>query len=127
VKGHPDWLVLAEQFKDQPEQLDTLLAPLNQRADPKLDLPFGATTCRRTGATLAQLESDIEAVEAVARQVLRRVMELAAPTDERIECVAVARLYPGRIANQEELATFIEALRDRLAKALAKGSTIVLE
>ncbi|MEI7819506.1 MAG: BREX system P-loop protein BrxC [Verrucomicrobiota bacterium] len=127
VKGHPDWLTLAERFKEQPDQLDVLLAPLNQRADPELDLPSGATTCRRTGAALAQLESDLVAVESIARQVVRRVMELAAPPEEKVERVAIARLYPGRIASPEELEAFMESLRERLTKALAQGSTIVLE
>jgi hypothetical protein len=127
VKGHPDWLILAERFKDQSDQLDSILAPLSQRADPEMDLPDGATTCRRTGAALAQLESDIEAVESIARQVVRRVMELAAPTEEKIERVAIARLYPTRIASTEELNVFIESLRKRLTKALAEGSTVVLE
>jgi hypothetical protein len=127
IKGHPDWLILAERYKDQPDQLDTLLAPLSQRADPKMDLPDGATTCRCTGAALAQLESDVEAVEPIARQVIRRVMELAAPPEEKIERVAIARLYPGRIASSEELDAFMDSLRDRLSKALAEGLTVVLE
>jgi len=126
VKGHPDWLALSERFADQPDQLASILAPLSQRADPEMDLPAGATTCRRTGATLGQIESDLEAVEAIAKQVLRRVVDLAAP-EEKVERVAVAKLYPGRLANDEDLDAFIESLRERLAKAIAQGSTIVFE
>ena len=118
VKGHPDWLILAERFKDQADQLDALLAPLSQRADPELDLPAGATTCRRTGAALAQLESDLEAVEAIARQVVRRVMELAAPPEEKIERVAIARLYPGRIASTGR----IGCVHGILARAIDQGA-----
>ena len=55
VKGHPDWLTLTQRFADQPEQLVPLIAPLAQRAEPELDLPPGATTCRRTGASLGQI------------------------------------------------------------------------
>ena len=126
VKGHPDWLALSERFAGQPDQLAALLAPLSQRGDPEMDLPDGATTCRRTGATLGQLQSDIEAVEAIARQVLRKVVDLAAP-EEKLERVAVARLYPGRIANDEDLDAFLDSLRERLTKAIAQGSTIVFE
>jgi len=126
VKGHPDWLALSERFADQSDQLASILAPLSQRADPEMDLPAGATTCRRTGATLGQIESDLEAVEAIAKQVLRRVVDLAAP-EEKVERVAVAKLYPGRLANDEDLNAFIESLRERLAKAIAQGSTIVFE
>ncbi len=127
VKGHPDWLTLDERLIDQPEQLAVLVAPLTQRADPELDLPADATTCRRTGASLGQLQSDIDAVEAIAKQVLRNVMKLAAPPEEKPERVAVARLYPGRITNTEELDAFVTSLRERLEKALAQGSTIILE
>ena len=127
VKGHPDWLTLAERFADQPDQLAALVAPLTQRADPELDLPPGSSICRRTGASLGQLQSDTEAVEAIARQVLRNVMKLAAPPEEKPERVAVARLYPGRITNVEELDAFVTSLRERLEKAIAQGSTIILE
>ena len=126
VKGHPDWLEMAERFAEQPDQLASLLAPLSQRADPEMDLPAGATTCRRTGATLGQIESDLEAVESITRQVLRKVIDLAAP-EEKVERVAVAKLYPGRLANDEDLDSFIESLRERLAKAIAQGSTIVFD
>lgn len=126
VKGHPDWLELAERFAEQPDQLASLLAPLSQRADPEMDLPAGATACRRTGATLGQIESDLEAVESITRQVLRKVIDLAAP-EEKVERVAVAKLYPGRLANDEDLDSFIESLRERLAKAIAQGSTIVFD
>lgn len=126
IKGHPDWLILAERFEDQPEQLDLLLAPLSQRADPRLDLPADATTCRRTGAALGQIESDLDAVEAIAKQVLRRVMDAAAP-EEEVERIAVAKLYPGRIATEQELDAFIKSLRERLAKTIAKGATIIFE
>lgn len=127
VKGHPDWLILDERFSDQPDQLAALIAPLTQRTEPELDLPAGASTCRRTGASLGQLQSDIEAVEAIARQVLRKVMELAAPPEEKPERIAVARLYPGRITNQKELDAFVDSLKERLEKALAQGATIILE
>jgi hypothetical protein len=126
VKGHPDWLDLSERFKDQSERLSVLLAPLSQRADPELDLRPGASTCRRTGATLGQIESDLDAVEAIAKQVLRKVMDAAAP-EEEVERVTVAKLYPGRIGNEEELDAFIKSLRERLAKTIAKGTTIIFE
>ena len=93
---------------------------------PRSFLPAGATVCRRSGVTLGQIESDTMAVEAVAGQVLRRLMELAAP-EEKIDRVSVARLYPARIASQAELDDFLKRLRERLEKILAAGSTIVLE
>jgi len=127
IKGHPDWLTVTEQLADQPEQIEGILAPLAQRAEPELDLPPRATTCRRTGASLGQLESDLDAVEAVTRQVLRKVMELSAPPEEKLERLAMAKLYPNRITNEAELDAFLESLRQRLSKSLAQGSTILFE
>jgi len=126
IKGRPEWLAVSENPDIPPEQKESILVPLRQRAEMELDLPIGATVCRRTGATLAQIESDTLAVEAVAGQVLRRLMELAAP-EEKIERVSVARLFPARIGNEEELDEFIKGLRERLVKIIAAGGTIVLE
>jgi len=126
VKGHPDWLVVAEKFASQQDRLDALLAPLSQRADVEIDLPPGATLCRRTGATIGQLESDIEAVEVIAKQVLRRVMDIAAP-EEKVERLAVAKLYPGRLSNEGDLDAFLSSLRERLEKAISQGSSVVFE
>jgi hypothetical protein len=126
IKGRPEWLEVSENPDLSKEQQEKVLAPLLERAEAELNLPAGATVCRRTGATLAQIESDILAVEAVAGQVLRHLMKITAP-EEKIERVSVARLYPARIASNEELDEFLGTLRERLAKIIAAGGTIVLE
>jgi len=126
IKGRPEWLAVSENPGIPVDQKESVLAVLRQHAEVELDLPDSATVCRRTGATLAQIESDTLAVEAIAGQALRRLMELAAP-EEMIERVSVARLYPAQIGNAEELDEFIQGLRERLAKIIAAGGTIILE
>ncbi len=126
IKGRPEWLALAEDPAMSPQTLRATIAPLQERAEAQLDLPPFATVCRRSRATLDQLESDIAAVQAMAAETLGRVLALAAP-EERIERVSVARIYPARISSREELERFLAELRDRLEKALASGATIVLE
>lgn len=126
IKGRPEWLEVDNDTEITPEQRTMLLQPLSARADAEMELPPGASVCRRTGATLAQLESDLDAVEVVARGVLKRILELIAP-EEKIERIAVGRLYPARITNAQELDRFVGDLKDRLAKVLAQGSTIILE
>jgi hypothetical protein len=126
IKGRPEWLDLSENPEIPPDQKEGILQPLATRAESKLDLPEGATVCRRSGATLAQLESESEAVDAIAGQVLRRIMELVAPK-QKIERVSVSKLYTARITNEEELRAFLDSLKERLAKLLAQGNTIVLE
>jgi hypothetical protein len=126
LKGRPEWLAVSESSDIPTDQKNAILQPLLSMAKAELDLPLGATVCRRTGATLPQLESEIQAVGAIAGQALHRLMELAAPK-ETIERVPVSRLYPTRITNQEELKDFITALNDRLTKILTQGASIILE
>ncbi len=126
IKGRAEWLAVSENPTLPPERKEAVLAHLRQRAEAELNLPTGSTVCHRTGATLAQLESDIMAVEAVVGQALRQLMELAAP-EEKIERISVARLYPSRIDNEEALDDFIKNLRGRLTKIIAGGGTVVLE
>ena len=126
IKGRPEWLALADDPSIGPESLQTVLKPLLDKAERELDLPSLATVCRNCRATLAQLESDISAVQALSADVLSRMMSQAAP-EERIERVNLARLYPSRIGNQEELKRFLEELQERLSKIIASGGTIVLE
>jgi negative regulator of replication initiation len=126
IKGRPEWLAFSESPDISAEGRESLLKPLLSRAGAEMDLPAGATVCRRTGATLPQLESETQAAGAVASEVLRRLLELAAPR-ETIERVAVSRLYPSRITSIDELDEFLEALRERLEKILAQGASILLE
>lgn len=126
IKGRQEWMAVESSPVIPAELKEAVLAPLRQRAEAELNLPAGATVCTRTGATLGQIESDTLAVEAVAGQVLRRLMELAAP-EEKIERISVARFYPSRIGSEAELDDFLKSLRERLAKILAAGGTIVLE
>ena len=126
IKGRPEWLSLSVNPTISLEQKEAILRPLAVRAGAEMDLPPGATVCSRTGATLDQLESEIAAVDAIAGQVLRRLMELAAPK-EKIERVSVAKLYPTRITNEGEMEEFLKALKERLDKILAQGGSILLE
>ncbi len=126
IKGRPEWLTASQSSDIPAEQKEAILQPLLSRAGAEMDLPAGATVCRRTGATLPQLESEIQAVDAVAGQVLRRLIEMVAPK-ETIERVSVSKLYPARISSEEELEQFLQALKERLEKILAQGATIILE
>jgi hypothetical protein len=126
IKGRSEWLEIDNDPEIRPEEKALILQPLSVRADAEMDLPPGATACRKTGATLAQLESDLDAVEVVARGVMKRILELIAP-EEKIERVSIGRLYPGRIKDKAELDQFMKSLNERLSKILAQGGTIILE
>lgn len=126
IKGRQEWVAISENPDIPEEQRDLIIKPLQQRVEAILDLPLGATVSRRTGATLTELESDILAVESISRDILRRILDLAAP-EEEIERVAVAKLFPGRITSTDDLESFLGNLRERLNKVLAQGGTIILE
>jgi len=126
VKGRPEWLTVSQSQEISLEQKAAILFPLTSRANAEMDLPFGEMTCRRTGATLAQLESEIDGVNVVVSQVMKKLVELAIPRGQ-IEIVSVARLFPTRITTEEELREFLKVLQDRLEKILASGNIIMLE
>jgi hypothetical protein len=126
IKGRPEWLLFSENPDIPAEQKNAVLQPLLSRAVTEMDFPVGSTVCRRTGATLPQLESEIQAVDAIAGEVLRRLLELAAPR-ETIERVSVSKLYPSRITSKEDLEEFLNALKERIEKILSQGASILLE
>jgi len=126
IKGRPEWLTVSQSTEISPEQKDAILFPLASRTDAEMDLPFGAATCRRTGATLAQLESEIEGVGAVASQAMKRLIELTVPKGQ-VEMVPVAKLFSMRITTTEELKEFLKVLQERLEKIIARGDSIILE
>jgi len=126
IKGRPEWLAVSQSEEIPADQKESILFPLTSRISAEMDLPYGASVCRRTGATLSQMESEIEGVGAVASQVLKRLIELAVPKG-KVEMVSVAKLFPTRITTNEELKEFLKALEERLAKIIARGDTILLE
>lgn len=126
LKGREEWLAVSQNPEIADDQKDAILEPLRSRAEAELDLPAGATVCRRTGATLPQIETDIEAVDGIAGTALRLLVKLAAPK-ETIERVSVAKLYAARITNPDELEEFLGALRERIEKILAQGASVMLE
>jgi hypothetical protein len=126
LKGRPEWVAVADSPAVPAEEKDRVLQPLRSRSEADIDLPDGATVCRRTGATLAQLDSDTLAVDIVAAQALRGLMALVAP-QEKLERMTIAKLYPARITTEADMERFLEDLRERLVKILASGSSVVFE
>ena len=128
VKGLPDWAAYCEDPEVTDESKQALLAPLTARIGPaeEPDLPRGATVCRVSGASVAQMESDLAAVEGVTRDVVRRLLEYLEPP-ETIARFRVADAVTGRITTEQELDQALAVLREKLAKLLAQGKTVVLE
>ncbi|HPU93803.1 MAG TPA: BREX system P-loop protein BrxC [Candidatus Saccharicenans sp.] len=126
IKGRPEWLAVSQNDEIPPDQKQSVLYPLTSRIVSDMDLPFGATVCRRAGASLSQIETEIDSVSAIVSQVMKRLIQLAAPKGG-VEIVPVSRLFPSQIATEEELREFLAALEERLKKIIARGDTVILE
>ncbi len=126
IKGRPEWLAVSQNDEIPPDQKQAVLYPLTSRIVSDIDLPFGATVCRRAGASLSQIETEIDSVSSIVSQVMKRLIQLAAPKGG-VEIVSVSRLFPSRIATEEELMEFLAALEERLKKIIARGDTVILE
>jgi len=126
LKGSPEWMAFDESPDISPEQKEALLKPVLDKTDTEPKLPVFASVCELTGVPLSQLESETETAAGVASRMLARIVEMIAP-EEKVERVAVSRLYSGRIATGEELEAFIQSLHERLEKIIASGGTILLE
>jgi hypothetical protein len=126
VKGLPEWDAICKDADVTDLEREGLLLPLKSRFSGKLDLPPGATVCRNTRATISQMESDIAAVEPLARDVIRRLQQFIQP-EENIERFRVSQHITGKITNEQELDAAMKTLRDKLSKLLAQGCKVILE
>jgi phage terminase Nu1 subunit (DNA packaging protein) len=122
VKAQPDWALVPEEMQA------AVLKPLTDRAGHDLDLRADALVCAVCRAGLAEMASDLAAVDRLRSDVLLRVQQLTAP-EERIERVRVADVagVGGSLSTPEEVEALLELLRDHLLKLIASGVKVVLE
>ncbi len=121
VKALPDWALVPEEMQE------TILKPLLDRVH-DLDVPEGTLACGVCGASLAEMASDLAAVDGLRSDVLLRVQELTAP-EEKIERVRVSDVagVGQTLSTPEEVDDLLEQLRDHLLKLIASGIKVVLE
>jgi len=121
VKALPDWALVPEEMQE------TLLKPLLDRVH-DLDLPEDGRVCTICRASLAEMASDLAAVDGLRSDVLLRVQELTAPeeTVERVRVSDVAGVGQ-TLSTPEEVDDLLEQLRDHLLKLIASGIKVVLE
>lgn len=123
VRAQPMWLEVPDEMQAP------VLKPLTARmCENDLALPADALTCPACGASLAEMQSDLSAMETLRSRVLMRVQELIAP-EEKVERVRVSEVVGvgQTLASEEDVAEVLERLRDRLVKVLASGAKIILE
>lgn len=121
VKGLPDWALVPEEMQG------SLLKSLLDRVH-DLNLPEGALVCAICRASLAEMASDLAAVDGLRSNVLLRVQELTTPeeTVERVRVSDVAGVGQ-TLSTPEEVEDLLDQLRDYLLKLIAAGIKVVLE
>lgn len=134
IKAQQSWLQLfptvedPEEEREQSELQRTLLKPLTDRICDDFSLRDGTLTCQACKASLAEMESDLAAVNSLRSRVLLRVQELAAP-EETVERVRVSEIagMGEMLSSPEDVDQLLEELRDHLLKLLASGVKVILE
>ncbi|MCP4549289.1 MAG: BREX system P-loop protein BrxC [bacterium] len=121
IKALPDWALVPGEMQE------ILLKPLADRIHAP-DLPEGKLRCIICRASLAEMASDLAAVDGLRSNVLWRVQELTAP-EEKIERVRVSDVagVGQTLSTPEEVEELVEQLRDHLLKLVAAGIKVVLE
>jgi hypothetical protein len=113
-------------WKEVPEEYQDLCRPLLSKGCNALARDMAAPACSSCRATLAQLESDLEALPAVTDGILRKLLELAAPP-EKTERVVVRQLCLEPLGDKEAVLKFVKVLEERLLKLISEGVRVVIE
>lgn len=127
VKGLPEWVLVDQDPRVSDMEKSNLLAPIAQRARNELELPDGAVVCQRCKAAVAQMETDISVVDAMRDNVIKKIMDLSAEPDEKIERVRISRLFSGKLGSESDVEEAIGKLREHLMKIVSTGASVILE
>jgi len=128
IKGMPEFLRIGEAARRQ------VLAPLEKRAIEELDRPPFELVNRNTGATLAEMAADIEALPGLRAQAISELQRLAA--EARDEGVRTVRVRPagffisGRDPDKSDRDNFdaaLERLRQHVYSLLDEGVKVIWE
>lgn len=129
IKGRSEWTTVP------PEQQEVLLNELQKRAcdydlSAKTDWSLTTNECPACKANIAQMESDLAALSGLRSQVLVRIQELTAQTEEQevvIERVRLADFSSEPIDSEEAVEQVVEQLKEHLLNLISKGVKIILE
>ena len=120
VKGRAGWISVPEEMKGH------VLASIQGRVCTGPVMNSAGSICTRCNATLAQLESDIAALNGLKSEVMVRIQEIVAPKD-KVKRVRISEYFNESIDSEEAVERAIERLRGDLLKLVAEGMKIILE
>jgi hypothetical protein len=111
------------------EVAETLLIPLRARVGSKDDRDQVGAGTSLGASSLAEMESDLAAVEALKSSVFAKLQELAYGGKGKapIRRVRLSDLFNRPIETQKDLDAAIQQLRDALQKYIDEGAAILLE
>ncbi|MCL6447596.1 MAG: BREX system P-loop protein BrxC [Armatimonadetes bacterium] len=126
VKGLPEWALVADNPGINKARLNAILIPLENKACDQLELADYSDVCQICHANIAQMESEIAAVDALKLRAIRELQELAAP-EKKIIRVRVSSVLGNVIETPEDIEEAMERLKEHLIKLLAEDARIILE
>jgi len=134
IKGLLEWAQVANwvESTDDPvvqEERQHRLNVVLSRLEGKIcDIPdlSGDDVCLRCRATIAQMESEIAAVDALRSQAIRELQGLAAP-EKKIVRVRLSSVLGRIVETPDDVEQAVERLKEHLLKLLAEDTRIVLE
>ncbi|MBK8030403.1 MAG: BREX system P-loop protein BrxC [Chloroflexi bacterium] len=132
IRNHPAWAAVfpnaAAGNPNREEQAleEELLKPLVSRGALDTALP-DVVTFDESQPTLAQMASDIAAVDRLRADISMRIQRLAAP-QERIERVRLQDIVKGQtLGDEADVEALLEEVRDALLELIRAGVKVVLE
>ena len=121
IKGRTEWSAVPDSMRQQ------VLQPLASRCCTELDMPDGSLVCKKCGATLSQMESDLAALGGLFAQVVAQVQKLTTPPETKVQRVRVSEFFGGAMENEEQVKQAVARLQDHLLKLLDEKIKIVVE
>ena len=125
INGLNDWAKLSSDPSKE-GRLKELLRPLEEKLCEVLDLSGDVSVCRHCRATLAQMESDIAAKDALKSTVIAELQSLSTP-EKRVVRLKASSLLGNVIETPEDLERALSRLKEELEKLLREGVRVVLE
>jgi hypothetical protein len=111
VRAHENYIVL------EPAEAETALTPLLRRATEDFELPPYAAGDRKSGATLATLEEDLDLVPSLEAGALARLAQMRSAKDASQDAVEIVRLSDF-LPKTQPLADFSDAEIDAALEKL---------
>jgi hypothetical protein len=134
LKGRAEWQMNFPSHTDElppalKELIETFVAPLQVRLGDEADRQRVAAGTSLGKSTLAEMESDLAAIEALKASALTQLREMMVEKESNIVVrrVRMADVINRPIRSQEDLKAALAQLEDVIQKLLDEGAAVILE